>query len=181
MTTKTNKLKEVNVGSRSFGNYIDISDPCYNRDAEYFDRCGLKDIHIVPGDYHCNAELIAEGTVRGVPCYRVAALQITHKDAIFEEDEFAYIGDIAVDAGVAGFFAAPKHYYKDNDEWYSFCNLLKNKDYLEIDNGFDSGFVSESGYGDGCYEVWGVYDEEFPECLCAIRIEFIDPNEEEEQ
>jgi hypothetical protein len=57
------------------------------------------------------------------------------------------IGEIGVDAGLAGFFNDKPDY--TDDEWSEFCDSIRNGNAWIR----DEGFFSSSGYGDGCYPV----------------------------
>ena len=81
------------------------------------------------------------------------------------------IGSIGVDAGLAGFFENKKDY--NDEEWEDFCNFLDQStaQAWEIDNGF----FAESGYGDGCYDVYAYVLSDGT--AVGLKIVFIDDNE----
>lgn len=86
------------------------------------------------------------------------------------------IGNIGVDAGMAGFFRDKPDY--TDEEWYQFCSQFDHrKRYTGLDYGVVSesgyGVVSESGYGDGGYDVYANADRS------AFMIEFLYDDEEE--
>ena len=62
------------------------------------------------------------------------------------------IGNIGVDAGLAGFYQ-DKPDFKDSD-WFEFCEPFCRSGRARKHSRIDSyGFTSESGMGDGCYNV----------------------------
>lgn len=92
-----------------------------------------------------------------------------------------YIGYIAVDAGLAGFFCDKPDY--SDAEWGTFCDKLTRQDSDGGHHVYDfpdiNGFFSSSGYGDGCYDVYGVKDAS--QRWCALFIEFISDDDEDEE
>jgi hypothetical protein len=65
------------------------------------------------------------------------------------------VGTICVDAGMAGFFQNKPDY--DGDDWFEFCDKFNSNNSWLITN---EGFCTESGLGDGVYQVWGLKNKE---------------------
>lgn len=135
-------MERVNVGNKAFGKKIDITDPCYDHDT----WCRINDLEIEAGLYRCYV-IIADDSETNGWGERVAEIGIE----LVGTTPYKYerIGSIGVDAGMAGFFEN-KPDYKD-EEWHMFCDCLDykhNKYWL-----WHVGFFSDSGYGDGSYEV----------------------------
>lgn len=162
-------MKTEIIGSKVFGSKIDITDPCYNRDV----WCRMNDVEIVPGTYDCVVNIEDEG-MWGL---RVASIMMFHKnigDAEWEYvvSEMSPIGDIGVDAGLAGFFENKPDY--SDDEWHDLCNAICDGEAWI----FDEGFFSSSGYGDGGYTVWAARDSNGT--INALEIEFIRDEEDDD-
>ena len=130
------------VGTIHFGSTVDITDPCYDRSV----FCRINDYPIVEGDYSCNLSLKDYGDWGT----RVNYMEVFHKGFKKKNCRKVYIGSIGVDAGLAGVFSHKKDY--SDEEWQDFCKKLpKDKQYMFLDNGF----FTESGFGDGVYNVLG--------------------------
>ena len=139
------------VGTKYFGPEIDITDPCYDR----YMWCRLNNVKIKEGEYRC---IVWKKQTRyedylGNRHYdtRIARIGIYYGD-IPPKAKLEEIGEIEVDAGLAGFFNGKLDY--NNEEWSELCSAIKGKDYL-INK---EGFFSRSGYGDGCYPVYAEKD-----------------------
>ena len=138
--TSTMENQEIKfVGTFELGNKVDITAPCYNKDV----WCRIT-TDCTPGKYYAYALLKDEGEWG----MRVASLAIYLDNEIVSNPKWEYIGEIGVDAGMAGFFRDKPDY--DDDAWSDFCNQIGNKDFVEL--GY--GVVSSSGYGDGSYNVY---------------------------
>lgn len=124
-------------GQKEFGNTVDITDPCYDHDV----WCRINSVPIVPGLYDCTYSN-EEG--------RVSSCCIYHSSLSQMPSDVTYIGNIGVDAGLAGFFTDKPDY--NYEEWTEFCSHLSFKDEGWI---VRDGFCSSSGWGDGCYDVYG--------------------------
>ena len=94
-----------------------------------------------PGTWYGYATISDEGEWGD----RVAILCIYLDDRKDPEPFWELIGNIGVDAGMAGFFRDKPDY--TDEEWYQF-------DHRKCYTGLDYGVVSESGYGDGGYDVY---------------------------
>lgn len=132
---------------------VDITDPCYSRDV----WCRINGQHMRPGEYHGYAKMSDEGEW-GI---RVAELLVLHKDYDLTHVDDAdgtveigkEIGEIGVDAGLAGVFQDKPDF--EGAEWSDFCNLVMDGQYWVT----DWGFCTSSGYGDGGYPVYEVVDK----------------------
>jgi len=151
-------LEKIDVGTFLFSEKLEITDPCYDRDV----WCRINDVDCVPGCYTCTAYISDEGEWGR----RVASISIQLNGEDLECD--TYLGDIGVDAGLAGFFSNKPDY--TDSEWSSFCDILYHSD--EKAFVVDEGFFSESGYGDGCYGVYVHLADE--KRIDAAEIVFID-------
>lgn len=143
----------ISVGSLILGDKVDITDPCYDKDV--WCRMTTK---CEPGEYQGFAEV-----VNGEYGTRVSSLCIIKKGANCSLKEYECIGSIGVDAGLAGFFNNKPDF--NDEEWREFCAHLDfSKDQTWNDH---NGIYSESGYGDGEYNVYANKDRN------AFTIRFI--------
>lgn len=139
------------VGTKKFGPEIDITDPCYNKKV----WCRLNNVKIKEGEYRCIVWIKKThyDDYHGNRHYdtRIAKIGIYYGD-IPHAEKLKEIGDIGVDAGLAGFFNNKPDY--NDEEWSELCSAIKGKDYLIN----EEGFFSSSGYGDGYYPVYAEKD-----------------------
>lgn len=159
---------------------LDITDPCY--DANVWCRMT---IDVLPGDYNCYAfrgtdpDWGNEVWILQIARCIEADWDVTHNDNI-NFNALEEIGEIGVDAGLAGFFSHKPDY--DGNTWTKFCDGLKNGNELveltsdefvfttPADNdGIVSGFWSYSGCGDGAYPVYAHKDTNGNIDLVEIR------------
>lgn len=125
--------REEFVGKFELGNKVDITDPCYNKGA----WCRMA-TDCRPGTWYGYATISDKGEWGD----RVATLCIYLDDRKDPEPFWELIGNIGVDAGMAGFFRDKPDY--TDEEWYQFCSQF---DHRKRYTGLDYGVVSESGYG----------------------------------
>ena len=146
------------VGALELGNYVDVTDPCYNRDV----WC-RRTLPCVPGLYTGYVEFSDEGDWGT----RVARLSIFKDDKKRTLGDMKSMGTIGVDAGLAGFFNNKPDF--NVEEWSKFVNDLGDLDGLHKTYYWNlyNGIFSCSGYGDGVYEVYA------SEKLDAFTIVFI--------
>ena len=149
------------IGELRLDNKVDITDPCYDKDV----WCRMT-TDCEPGIYHGYAEIEDQGEWG----MRVTSISIYKDDKFVPMTEMESIGFIGVDAGLAGFFRDKPDY--SDAEWHDFIhdNMCKENgeyDYNKNTYCIDYGVFSESGYGDGSYEVYA--NEE----RTAFTIEFI--------
>lgn len=141
------------VGTITLGDTVDITDPCY--DANVWCRMTTK---CVPGEYTGYVIISDEGEWGK----RVASISIYRNDVEIELKSMDKIGSIGVDAGMAGFFNDKPDF--NDDEWDKLCDKVNKGDAWCL---YD-GIFSNSGYGDGSYEVYASVDRD------AFTIVFID-------
>ena len=127
------------VGTMMLDTKVDITDPCYSKGV----WCRMT-ADCEPGEYKGYIEMSDEG-IFGT---RVASISIFKGDKIWGIEEMEIIGNIGVDAGLAGFFN-DKPDFSDN-EWYDLCDKISKG---HVWNLYDGIFAS-SGYGDGFYDVY---------------------------
>lgn len=132
-------MKEIICGKKTFPNKIDITDPCYTRNV----WCRINEVPITAGEYECYVKEKSNKETGGWG-KRVAKIGIRKEKA----DNYTKIGYIGVDAGLAGFFFDKPDY--TDDQWDELCNMVCNGNAWMV----DCGFFSESGYGDGSYNVY---------------------------
>ena len=95
---------------------------------------------------------------------RVGIIGIYLDGKIPERRSMREIGEIGVDAGLAGFFENKPDY--NDDEWGEFCDAIMEGNAWMI----DCGVFSSSGWGDGCY---GVYAHKTKGEIDALEIRFL--------
>lgn len=123
------------------------------------------------------AEWKAAASYRYVSCARIV-LADGDKDCLKQLEErikrgrsWRYVGDIGVDAGIAGFFDGEKPDFSDS-EWAEHCNWMREKDtetkkqnggrasywYIRcLPQTEKDGFWTSSGYGDGGYSAHAIH------------------------
>ena len=161
------------------GNKVMVSDPCYGLGT----WCQGVLENVLPGNYKCDVEYSDEGDWGE----RVAAIEVRHQDY----DDFVPMDmenfEVGVDSGQAGIFDydyyAKYHDGYDvrphvDDDWYDgVCDITLSE--VSAGDTDELGFVSSSGFGDGCYSCWTAREENG--YIVAIRIEFITEYDEEEE
>lgn len=145
-------LKSYIVGTRFFDETpVTATDPGYDNET-WCIRTGIK---VQPGKYTCVAwrgteRWRHEGKRRSRRRTMICAIYLDGKIPSQEEwESMSIIGNIGVDAGLAGFFQNKPNY--SNEEWLALCDKIANKSWYIT----DEGFFTESGYGDGSYYVYG--------------------------
>jgi len=157
-------LHHEKIGTKRFEGVLDVTDPCYNKDV----WCRIKTPSPVKrGDYEC---AVWRGTTveiyDGKPYRdtRVWILGIYLDGIIPKQKKFEEIGEIGVDAGLAGFFMDKPDY--DDEAWSEFCNSIREGDaWIKPE-----GFFRSSGLGDGCYPVYAHRNESG--YITALEIRF---------
>lgn len=163
------KEKKRKIGTKHFGPKVDITDPGYDKDT----WCRINDVEIREGDYDC---LVWERIEKFSLCEKeitsrtVSRIGIYLEGKIPSEEELLYLGEIGVDAGLAGFFSDKPDYTEA--EWHQFCASIfpegKKWGSAWIK---DEGFFSCSGEGDGSYPV--VYATDGLGQITALEIRFL--------
>ena len=98
-------MRKKTIGKLSFGPTVDITDPCYDRDV----WCRMNKVSIKQGSYTC-VVWSEDG--------RVGIIGIYLDGKIPKQSAMKTIGEIGVDAGLAGFFFDKPDY--DNAAWNNF-------------------------------------------------------------
>lgn len=150
-------MTEQIIGTKEFPNKIDITDPCYDKDV----WCRINNFPISAGTYECYIKIADNEETNGWG-ERVARIGIRKE----KPDHYEYKGNIGVDAGLAGFFINKPDY--DDKQWKDFV-YREGKAWI-----IDDGFYSDSGYGDGGYNVYTGYRNGE---VVEVFIEFIEEDE----
>ena len=155
--------KAINkIGTINLQNTVDVTDPCYNKDV----WCRMTVKNVQPGAYECYACLKDDGSW-GVRVSRARIVLADGSDVAKSTMErvqrgrsWRFIGDIGVDAGMAGFFADKPDF--GDDEWSKLCDWIFHGEnegkmaYIKTFHNGSDGFWTESGYGDGGYPVYAI-------------------------
>ncbi len=162
-----NTIKEY-IGAITLSDKVDITDPCYDKDVwcRMTSKC-------MPGEYTGYAFTSDQGEWGN----RVSAIAIYKDDEHYDLDDMEYLGDIGVDAGLAGFFNNKPDFLGNKwDEFLHESGVFNDSGY-DYDKEFysvDYGVFSSSGFGDGSYEVYATPERN------AFMIIFIDDYEDED-
>ena len=155
-------MRRKKIGTKHFDGAVDITDPCYDRDV----WCRMT-AEVKAGEYTCYIWRHTEKIKYDGKEYndvRVGVIGIYLNGIIPPQRSMKEIGEIGVDAGLAGFFMNKPDY--NDDEWSDFCDSIHDGDAWIR----DEGFFSSSGWGDGCY---GVYAYKQDNEIVALEIRFI--------
>ena len=157
----TSKMKEIYVGELRLDDKVDITDPGYEKTV----WCRIT-TECQPGTYTGYAYEVQAG------CWgkRVARLSIFKDDKKVELSSMKRIGGIGVDAALAGFFR-DKPDFDSQEEWLDLlekCDALSDRKKIYA---IDYGIFSQSGFGDGVYDVYANEDRS------AFTIVFIEEND----
>ena len=148
------------IGELELGTKVDITDPCYDKDV----WCRMT-TDCEPGLYKGYVEMSDEGDWG----MTVATVSIFKGDKMWGIEEMEYIGNIGVDAGLAGFFNDKPDF--SDTEWNEFCDKINDGDAWNLYNGI----FSSSGYGDGCSNVYANEERN------AFTIVFIDDEYDDDE
>lgn len=155
-------MRRNKIGTKYFEGVVDITDPCYDKDV----WCRMT-AEVKAGEYTCCVWRHAKKMKYNGREYndiRVGIIGIYLDGIIPNTKLMKEIGEIGVDAGLAGFFMNKPDY--NDEEWGDFCDSIRKGDVWIK----DEGFFSSSGYGDGCYPVYAYkIDGE----IVALEIRFI--------
>ena len=163
------------------GNDLRVTDPCYELES----TGGITLVNVKPGKWYTHAVIIDKQDGWGE---RVASLTVVHESY---PDHYQPSIDvdckpiIAVDSGQAGFFDIDKYPKADDDIKEKFydenCRLTLSKEKGGIV--FNSGVVTSSGYGDGCYRLYYDMDSDINSNgeIIAAEIVFIEDDEDEDE
>lgn len=151
-----------------------VSDPCFPRGT------------------WCQVEItnLKKGVWEVIPSYtsnedRVTQLIVYHKEHRYPTDRTDWellSKTIGVDSGMAGIFDSLSYQNEDHvpsayseNRWFQYCcNSLEN-----LVATIENGVVVRSGYGDGCYELYGVFQGNQTIGLKLIFIDDEDYDDEE--
>lgn len=155
-------MRMKRIGTKHFEGIIDITDPCYDKGT----WCRMT-AEVKAGEYDCriyrHTDKI-EYNGREYNDVRVGKIGIYLDGIVPNVKLMEEIGEIGVDAGLAGFFMNKPDY--NDEEWDDFCDSIRNGNAWIR----DEGFFSSSGYGDGSYPVYAYkIDNE----IVALEIRFI--------
>jgi hypothetical protein len=162
------------IGTIELNSKVYVTDPCYEDDNDVQARLS----NVKSGVYDCFIERKDRNDNWGIRVqYFVVVLQEFSEqvdDLAFEYDSETSIG---VDSGQAGVFNAA--YFKKNrksEDWYDdVCDYTLEENFAGCID--DQGFVSRSGYGDGCYDLYTVTDAD--DKIVAIKVVFVDDYDED--
>ena len=159
------------IGTIELNSKVYVTDPCYKEDD---DDVQARLSNVKSGVYDCFIERKDRSDVQ----YFVVVLQEYSEqvdDLLFEYDDETSIG---VDSGQVGVFNAA--YFKKNrksKDWYDdVCDYTLEENFAGCIDG--QGFVSRSGYGDGCYDLYTVTDAD--DKIVAIKVVFVDDDYDED-
>ena len=165
-----NKSKMTFIGNIKLGCEVICSDPCYDTYGEVsFVNTTLANVKAgMYNAFYETTDIEDWGN-------RVSQILVMHEDygVNFDFSDFEYIGDCCVDSGTCGIWDYEYYetYHEDglNDDWYdtNICYLL---DKVALFGG--QSICSSSGIGDGCYGVYGKYNEK--DQLIAIQIKYFE-------
>ena len=180
--------EKLYVGTISINDgIVDITDPCYSNDT-WCARFGQK---VKPGIYKCYVDIwnspyhdsnpICKNMIRND--YRITSLTIFHKDYCdfdegVDDDKFEILDtNIGVDAGLCGFYNH-KPDFKEDKDWDKFWQNLSNlREYCgTCDTILGNGVTVSSGWGDGCYPLYKLEDNEGE--IYALQLRFDEEVEE---
>ena len=145
------------------------SDPCYDPDI----WCN-HEVEVRKGEY------IAKAVYGEVPGWGVRVIELTINNIHTPKKKATkVIGHCCVDSGQCGFFEASD--YRENhtkqetaksEEWYNrACEITLDDDNHNCGMMGETGAVSESGIGDGCYNLYAGYDNRGQ--ITALRLRYI--------
>lgn len=185
-------MKKITLGSK-----VVVSDPCY----EIPTWCQEIINNVEPGEYECDVEISNEGEWGE----RISRLIITKNNSNHNWE--SYSKNIGVDSGQCGvfdFYTYRRNNYvpemeivervnhkdwdystwekvnEEGEKWYGkICEYTLCTE--ERHGGYDKGYVSSSGYGDGQYELFVTKNDNGE--INGFKIVFIDNeyNDEEEE
>jgi len=146
------------------------TDPCYKPDT--WCHCVLRDVK--PGTW----EVAVEERDIQLWGHRITGLRIKHKDYKSKMTNELLSPAIGVDSGQCGFFDIDyfirhKEDKEEENRWYNrVCDKTLAKPFYGTIDG--RGVVSESGYGDGAYDLYGRRNKKGE--LVELRVVFITEN-----
>lgn len=161
------KLGEFYCGGKML-----CTDPCYD-----YDTSSETGINVEEGYYEAFISNVDKG-MWGTRTQSLKVQNVAFKNELSKSkwEPITYCG---VDAGLFGFFYQKPNY--NDEEWITICNFLQKRREDKVgtecitskDMPFKcQGVVSESGYGDGCYEVLAKKSNHTNRII-ALKVKFI--------
>lgn len=168
------KVIRKHYGTIELGTSVILSDPCYEPDI----WCSAEVKDMSPGIYDCYADFADMGAWG----MRVTQLTVVKENPPHEGPYrlMPVNACLAVDAGMFGIYDA-EYFRKVKEEnpeaWYQ-QNVIS---WVAKEEGFiceeAKGFITSSGYGDGCYNASCHLDDNGK--VYKIEVSFIEPEEED--
>ena len=171
------KVGEINIPN----GLVNITDPSYKKEV----WCRMNDVKVRPGKYDCFS-FVGEIDDWGP---RVWINQIVNQDIWkLDHQKMEKIDEIGVDSGLAGYLVEKQEFQRR--EWIRICVDIEEHDkkfphpeftqyrtYFTDGEDGHNGFFTQSGCGDGGYDVYAakVGDE-----IVALEIRFLSEEEFEE-
>lgn len=158
---------------------VTVTDPCYDEDTWCIVRTALP-----PGEYGFAVELADYGEWGERVCrnfmFRKGKVKAWQLDtSVYFRRE--YLGEVGVDAGLCGYFIDKPDF--SDPQWMEFCEALRG---IRDERAayalpeFANGFFSNTGHGDGGYDVYLLTDRETGEPV-GLSTVFIRDDEDEEE
>lgn len=157
------------------GETIDITDPCYDKNV----WCRINDVKVKSGTYLCYSYIDEKEILGwGKRPWANEIILPEYKD----KGVWYHLGNIGVDAGLAGYFVNKPNF--TDKEWLELCKYMEYDDSGNNENFAKGlwetflvndpllnykGFYTESGAGDGGYEVYAMKDGDE---IVGLRIDF---------
>lgn len=161
------------------GNDLRVTDPCFELES----AGGMTLVNVKPGKWFTHAIIVDK---HGFGGERVASLTVVHESYPIHHRpsiDCDYKPIIAVESGQAGFFDINKYPKEKCDIGEKFyeesCRLTLSEERGGIV--FNSGVVTRSGYGDGCYRLYYDMDSDINSNgeIIAAEIVFIEDDDED--
>ena len=153
---------------------VHLTDPCYEVDMS--SRYGAYNVPARNGDWHVEVEHINSWGFR-VKRWRAYHIEENKVNQLNCLSNVLYDNDFGVDSGQFGIFDSEIY---DGDSEYDqpgfyrdCCDITLARDLCGVVS--KRGFVSSSGFGDGCYDGYASYNANGE--LIKFVIDFIDENE----
>lgn len=152
------QLSAKTTGTRYFDEQpVTITDPGYDSQDTHLT---LTNIQVQPGTYLCVAwrgrfQYTVDKKRKSYTRTMICGIYLDKLPTAEDTQNMSVVGTICVDAGMAGFFQNKPDY--DGDDWFEFCDKFNSNNSWLITN---EGFCTESGLGDGVYQVWGLKNKE---------------------
>lgn len=157
---------------------VTVTDPCYDKDNTW---CTVSTA-LPPGEYCFAVELVDYGAWGELVCrnfmFRKGKVKAWQLDtSVYLRRE--YLGEACVDAGLCGYFIDKPDF--TDPQWMEFCEALRDRrPFHGALPEFANGFFSDTGHGDGCYDVYLLTDRETGEPV-GLSTVFIREDEDEEE